>query len=272
MNKILKDLLIVVGAFAAIWAAFTLIPWDKAESPLDYPLDKEEALGEILVETIITDNPEEPLIQDDFVDSTIHAIANRLLQQIDSTDYQYRFYVLQTNNINAFALPGGHIVINSELIAFAEGPEEVAAVLAHEIGHIENKHVMKRLGKEFGIQLLFSILTGGDPMIISEISKSATSTYFDRQQEKDADQFALDLMVKSEINPMYLGTFFRRLKRKYPSEYEIDVFQTHPNTSIRIQDSFRYANDSTIVHVPFDMNWSAVQDSLAMAIQHQHAY
>ena len=270
MSKILRDLLLVVAGFLAIWLVFTLIPWDEAESPLDYPLDKEEALGEVLIETIVSDNPDEPLVQHDFVDSTIYAIASRLLQNLDSTDYQYRFYVLETSNINAFALPGGHIVIHSELIEFAEGPEEVAAVLAHEIGHIENKHVIKRLGKEFGIQLLFGILTGGDPMIISEISKSATSTYFDRQQEKDADEFALDLLVKSEINPMYLGTFFRRLKRKYPSELEIDVFQTHPNTSSRIQDSFRYANDTTITTTPFDIEWSAVQDSLAVAIQRQY--
>ena len=105
-----------------------------------------------------------------------------------------------------------------------------------------------------------------DQLIINEISKSATSTYFDREQEKDADQFALDLLHKSDINPMYLGTFFRRLKRSYSSEFDMEMFSTHPNTGSRIQKSFQFANDSTIKNVPLDIQWDIFQDSLQVVL------
>lgn len=265
MSKILRDLLIIIASFGAIWAAFSLIPWGDAETSLDYPVEKEEELGEILIESMeVQDHA--AFIYDSYVDSVVVAIANRLMMNLDSSEYSYQFHIQKTEDVNAFALPGGHIVINSALLEFAERPEEVAAVLAHEIGHVESKHLVKRLGKEFGIQLLFGILVGGDQLIINEISKSATSTYFDREQEKDADQFALDLLHKSEINPMYLGTFFRRLKRSYSNEFDMEMFSTHPNTSSRIQKSFQFANDSTIKNVPLDIQWDVFQDSLQVIL------
>src|SRR5690606_24136018 len=116
----------------------------------------------------------------------------------------------RNESVNAFALPGGNIVILSGLLEFSENPEEVAAVLAHEMAHVEKRHVVDRLLKEFGMQVVFGVLTGGDLVVLSEISRTVTSTFFDRRQEEEADEFALELLHRCNISPRALGTLFRR--------------------------------------------------------------
>tara|TARA_B100000780_G_scaffold257049_1_gene206617 strand:+ start:1839 stop:2636 length:798 start_codon:yes stop_codon:yes gene_type:complete len=260
-QKIWIDLFKVVALFGGIWAAATLIPWGMDDVEIDYPIDKENELGDLMVENIIFQDQTHPVLGDKYLDSVVEVISDRLLDSLGQTDYYYEFYVVQNDEVNAFALPGGNIVIYTGLLRFAENADEVAAVLAHEIGHMEEKHVVKRLVKEFGVQILFSVV-GGDGMVLSEITKSATSTYFDRGQEEEADEFGLHLLDSTNIDPRTMGVFFKRLDREYGYNENLDIFMTHPNLKSRVRESFQYPIDSGRVFTSINLNWDEVHTAL----------
>ena len=96
---------------------------------------------------------------------------------MDSTDYNYKIYVVDNPQINAFALPGGYIIVLRGLLEFTETPVELSAIIAHEMGHIEKKHIVKKLIRQFGI----AILTSGDRQILQALSSTIISTGFDRE-------------------------------------------------------------------------------------------
>src|SRR5947207_1590210 len=77
--------------------------------------------------------------------------------------------------------------------------------------------IEERLAKELGISILFSVLGGGDGVMVSEIMRTAMSTVFDRGQEKEADDFSFALMEKAKLNPKSMSSFMRRLREKYAS-------------------------------------------------------
>lgn len=108
----------------------------------------------------------------------------------------------------------GEVYINRGLISFCDSPEQLAAVLAHEIGHVEKRHTISKLIKEFGIGLLFTIISGGDPFLLTDLFHTTVSTAFDRSYEKEADQFALNLLEEAKISPTAMASFFRKLNAK----------------------------------------------------------
>jgi len=261
-TKLLLDFLKLIAIFGAIWAAFVFIPWFPKTDDLKYPLEQEIALGELIMENLIEKDPQFQKLNNPAVDSAVTIIANRLLENLNLSDYDYNIIVVNNEMVNAFALPGGNIVILSGLISFSESPEEVAAVLAHEIGHVEKRHVMKRLIKEFGLQLLFGVLTGGDGIILSEVSKTATSTFFDRKQEEEADDFSLELLHRSQLEPKALGTIFRRMKHEHNQHTEFDYFTTHPHMNSRIKKAFEYPVEDNFEPKAFSLNWESVKNSI----------
>lgn len=264
-KAVIVDILKLIVIFGVIWWLVSLIPFGKIKSDaLEISIENEEKLGDLIVENIILSDSKNLIVKNPKVDSAVYAITSRLLKNIGTTDYEYKFYVIQNEEINAFTLPGGNIFIHTGLIKFSEHPEEVAAVLAHEIGHAEKKHVVKKLVKELGISLLFSVLTGGDQVLLGEISRVAASTAFDRGQEGEADDYALSLMEKSKVSPTSLAVFFRRLNDKYGTyNSSMEILMTHPNNNSRIKKSLEYKPKPGFSPEEFKLNWDSVKEQIA---------
>ena len=135
--------------------------------------------------------------------------------------------------------------------------------MAHEIGHAENKHVVKRLAKELGVALLFSILSGGDAVVLNEVARTATSTVFDREQEREADDYCMSLMEKAKLNPKSLATFFRRVDEMTGDvDNNMEIIMTHPNNNSRIKNALEYKLKPNFKTESFNMNWQRVIDSV----------
>jgi predicted Zn-dependent protease len=144
------------------------------------------------------------------------AVSKRLKQQIPASAYDYNIIVLDDTQVNAFTIPGGNIYVFKGLISFCDSPEQLAAVLAHEMGHVEKRHTVNRLVREFGLSILFSIITGGDGVLLSDLYQTLISTGFSRSQEKEADQFALELAQRCQhISQIYCFIFQETQSRKY---------------------------------------------------------
>ncbi|MGQ0829609.1 MAG: M48 family metallopeptidase [Bacteroidota bacterium] len=271
MSSVLKHNLkygtILLVIFGLLWGAFALIPWGALFSGVadaGISIDQEEKLGKVLVENVMeAGEGSQQLLHNPALDSAMNDINSRLLTSLGPTDYNYKIQVINNEEINAFTLPGGYIFINKGLISFCDSPEEVAAVLAHEIGHAEKRHVVDKLAKELGITILFSVLTGGDATLLHEVFKSATSTMFDREQEKEADAFSFPLMEKAHLNPQTMAVFFRKLTRKHGDAGEaMELLQTHPNNASRIKAALEYKAAQGFTAQNFKIDWKRVQQSV----------
>jgi predicted Zn-dependent protease len=256
-RRILRDLLILVGAFGFIWLAFSLLSYP--EEPQLLSVQREEKLGEAYVDLILM-SPGFTEYENPLVDSAVRVIGDRLLDGLLDTEYHYRFVLFKNDMINAFTVPGGNILISTGLIGFCDSPEELAAVMAHEMGHVEERHVIARLIKELGIK----IVTSGDQYVIGEVTGLITSTSFDRKQEEEADQFAAHLLEQSSIEPRTLATLFRKLEKESGNELmeHFELISTHPNFSSRIREALLYSPGDQFREVPFDLDWERVKGGL----------
>lgn len=256
-RSILKDLLILLGVFALIWLLASLFNYPDHPQLLSY--EKEERLGEAYVDFILR-NPMFKELDNEPIDSAVKLIGERLEGKIKHSEYHYRYVVFENKMINAFTVPGGNILISSGLISFCESPEELAAVIAHEMGHVEERHVLTRLIKELGIELL----TAGDPYVLGEVSGLLTSASFDRKQEEMADRFASELLERSSIEPRTLATLFRRLNEESDNELmkHFEIISTHPNLSSRVREALSYQPGDDFEALPIDLDWERIKAGL----------
>ena len=191
------------------------------------------------------------------------AVGKRLQEQIPTSEYDYNIIVLDNAQINAFTIPGGNIYVFSGLISFCDSPEQLAAVLAHEMGHVEKRHTVDRLAREFGLSVLFSIMTGGDTVLLTDLYQTLISSGFSRSQEKEADQFALNLLEDASISPKSIASFFRKLNRENLAYDEnIELVMTHPHNNTRIKASLNHEVDETFKEIPFNLNWEEIKAAL----------
>ena len=272
-EKILLDGLKSLGIFGGIFILFyigiNLLSEDKKtkwfysdEKVRLVSYEQEIALGELIDEYIISSEYKKPLTNKT-IDSMMWAVGKRLQEQIPTSEYDYNIIVLDNAQINAFTIPGGNIYVFSGLISFCDSPEQLAAVLAHEMGHVEKRHTVDRLAREFGLSVLFSIMTGGDTVLLSDLYQTLISSGFSRSQEKEADQFALNLLEDASISPKSIASFIRKLNRENLAYDEnIELVMTHPHNNTRIKASLNHEVDETFKEIPFNLNWEKIKAAL----------
>ena len=272
-EKILLDGLKSLGIFGGIFILFyigiNLLSEDKKtkwfysdEKVRLVSYEQEIALGELIDEYIISSEYKKPLTNKT-IDSMMWAVGKRLQEQIPTSEYDYNIIVLDNAQINAFTIPGGNIYVFSGLISFCDSPEQLAAVLAHEMGHVEKRHTVDRLAREFSLSVLFSIMTGGDTVLLSDLYQTLISSGFSRSQEKEADQFALNLLEDASISPKSIASFFRKLNRENLAyDEKIELVMTHPHNNSRIKASLNHEVDDTFDEIPFELNWEEIKAAL----------
>lgn len=131
------------------------------------------------------------------------------------------------------------------------------------MGHAEQRHVVTKLIKELSVTAIVTILSGGDPSTLAQILKGIIGNTFDREQERKADQFALELLEKAKISPKNLGRFFERLNAKnLDYDENLEILMTHPHNDKRIDQVRKYKTKNDFKPEPFQINWKKVQESL----------
>jgi beta-barrel assembly-enhancing protease len=263
-SSTLRDLVILLAIGAGIFAGgyFLVKTLGKSDLELSYDvtIQQEEELGDLFKDMIWD---QFPTVKDNPADSAFQQIKDRLIQALDTTAYRYQFTIIKSDQINAFTIPGGNIYMFSELMKVAETPEEVAAVLAHEIGHAEQRHVVTKLMQELSITAIISVLSGGDPSILTQVLQDIIGNSFSRKQEEEADKFALELLEKAGISPKSLARFFERLNEKdLDYDESLEILMTHPHNDKRIEQVRRYKTKNDFKTIPFDFDWKKVQESL----------
>ena len=204
-------------------------------------LETEVALGEkIAAQT----EEQEKVLQNPRIQAYIRQLAQPLISQglLDRPEITYRITVLDNaKQINAFAIPGGHIYVYTGLLLAAENEAEVAGVLAHEIGHVVARHSANQLASQVGLQLLTEVALGQESEeLAAEIAAWANTgamARFSRDDERQADSYAVKYLTASGYEPRGLITFFakmRQLEAGKRSELE-NLLASHPPTDERMQ-------------------------------------
>jgi len=180
-------------------------------------------------------------VTDPVVVGYVERLGQSLARVSQRSDLPYTFQVVDSDEVNAFAVPGGHLYVNRGLIEAAESESELAGVLGHEIGHIVGRHSARQLTQQYGIGILASLALGEDPGMLSQIAAQIAATgaitSYSRAMESEADAYGVQELHDAGINPAGLATFFDKLEamRQGGSSGVEQFFSTHPDPGARAE-------------------------------------
>jgi predicted Zn-dependent protease len=162
----------------------------------------------------------------------IQAMFNSFITTIGKSPKDYTIEVVESKDINAFATLGRRIVVNTELIKTVNSESALAMVLAHELGHLERKHLIKSLISQNSSALIKHYIFK-DNRIVSAISY-AGGLHYSRETEKDADMFGINLINKLYCNVPGKLEFFEKMSKLENAGKLQEYFSTHPLSSSRL--------------------------------------
>lgn len=232
------------------------------------PQSTEDQIGQLAIQSLIT-KPEcvEPQGR-----ASLEKMTHKL-QQGMQRDIKIKVRVASGNEtLNAFATPGGYLVIFSGVLKNADSANEVAGVLAHEMAHIEMNHPMKSLVRHLGVSLTLQLMFGNQGAIskIAQLAGIFQQLHYSRQDELEADLVGQNLLKKARLDPAGLKLFFERLKKAETgqnnnegSEFSeiLSYFSTHPHTQVRI-NQFKpgQTNANTYEEALNETEWRALKN------------
>jgi predicted Zn-dependent protease len=229
-------------------------------------LDKEVLIGDALMRQL---RGQAPIINDPLLDEYIQDIGNRLVAQADNVKFPYKFFILNSPDINAFAFFGGHIGIHTGLIFNARNESELASVLAHEVSHVTQRHIARSIEarqKSSPLQiasLLGSILVavvnpeaGMAALSVSNAASAQSSINYTRQNEQEADRVGISILAEAGFDPNGASSFFSILAEKNRlKSTPLAFLLTHPLPETRIADARTRAASFRPRDIPESINF-----------------
>lgn len=236
MKALFRGLSIVV-TFFGIWFLLSQIDFitffkiDKAKSAT------EKGVGDMIWDQIKTT---EDIIVNDSITKTLDKLLKPLCAANGIERDSLKIHIIKKDEVNAFALPNSHLVVYSGLIEASKNEQALLGVLGHEIAHIENNHVMKKLSKEIGFSVLMSVTAGNISRVVREIIKTLSSSAYDRSLEKEADISSVEYMLKAKIDPAPFADFLYEMSfdTKLPSA--LAWVNSHPESEERAKYILEY--------------------------------
>jgi len=202
--------------------------------------DREIAIGRANAERI---DAKMPLVTDSVVAAYVQALGTRLASRTSRAELPWRFAVVDTKEVNAFALPGGFVYVNRGLIEHTEHMDELAGALGHEIGHVVRRHSVRQLERSGGTRLGIAVLCGLTSICDSrtarvaiDLSGAAWLARYSRAAEAEADSEAVANTVRAGISPEGVPAMFQALlsmRQREPGLVQT-FFGSHPVEEARI--------------------------------------
>jgi len=186
-----------------------------------------------------------PMVQDPAPREYVARIGNRILATLEPQPFKYEFYVLNTPEINAFAVPGGKVFFNSGLIQMVESEDELAGVIAHEMGHIVGRHIARQseAGMKLGLATLGALLAGiflgpAAASAIGVTAQAASATVmlkYSREHEEESDYLGLKFMERAGYDPRAMVSMLKKIRRvSGPASSDPPAYLvTHPAADVR---------------------------------------
>ncbi len=182
------------------------------------------------------------LVNDPQALAYVRMVGERIHARTPQANLPYTFHIVEDPSVNAFTLPGGHVYINTGLIAQADKVNMLAGVMAHEIAHVTQRHIAKKVGQAQGISVIGTILLGQNPgalqQIAAQIIAGGAMARFSRSDEKEADDVGLEYLRAAGYNPHGMLDMFQKLLalEQGGNNAVSKFFADHPGTTDRIKD------------------------------------
>lgn len=219
---------LVVGA--AVWVGHRASGWAVQALPLSL----DETVGEVSWKLLAA----EPLrCTDPSMQQYVEKLLAPLIEAAADPRFEFQIAVIDNDDPNAFALPGGFLTVHSGLLTTASSGDEVAGVLAHEIAHATRRHGMSRIVREAGVSIALGLVLGFvDLSALTGYGAQLANLSYDRDQESEADAVGREYLLRAGIDPRGLADFFTKLEeRGGPGAAMPTILSTHPDLRARIQ-------------------------------------
>jgi beta-barrel assembly-enhancing protease len=236
-RRIKMVVIFFAGAVLVLWLGMVAVGVMVRSIVAKVPPEVESRMGSESLEEVKT---EFEFVEDTNVVAELAATAQPLLDAVPK-GHKWKFYVLDEEYPNAFALPGGHILITTGLLEMTERPEQLIGVLAHELAHVTEKHGFRKLVASAGPLLVLQVFVSGNNGTLAVLgggSALLVAQSFSQEYEKEADDAGWQYMVKAKIDPRGMIEIFRKLQ-SYEAKEEggtglPKAFHSHPGFAKRI--------------------------------------
>jgi beta-barrel assembly-enhancing protease len=234
-------LALLLGSGCAALASATR-PATRAIGELVLSPQDEMRLGNQLAAQV---RQQEKVLEDPQVQSYVNTLGQRLVAQVPRKErpFDFHFTVIDApDNVNAFALPGGHIFVYSGLIRAASNEAELASVLGHEVAHVTSGHARQQLASQVGLGTLQQLLLGNDPHALAQLGSAVVAqgylAAYTRGMESEADKRGLLYLDHAGYDPAAMARFFNKLDNleKSKPNFVSSFFATHPNPGARARE------------------------------------
>jgi predicted Zn-dependent protease len=228
----MKLILVIASIFIGLLllAYFFLLPWMVDKAVENFPSDYEKKFGEVMFDQVKTSekwDAEQTKLLNNFFDS-LHF----------KSQYNIEILYVKKDEVNAYALPGGYMVVYDGILKKMKSKEELAGLLAHEFSHIKLKHTLKSTFNSIGFSALLRIIFGGfDDSVIGLLgnqTEQLRQLQYSRTLEQEADENGFKLMKEQQLDPSGMINLFERLKAE-SSDMIPSILSTHPLPEERIK-------------------------------------
>ena len=256
----------VWSILSAMLVGLVLLLWFGSDLLVDIAVDRipvewEQKLGESAYRDFLI---HQQVLKEGPAVEAINEITRRLTEKISDNPYKFEISVVKNEVVNAFALPGGYVVVFTGLLQKAESGEEVAGVLSHELNHVLQRHGLERMVKQLGLVAIVTIILGDQQGLIGlmkQVGVELLTLKFGRAQETEADVTGLRLLHRARIDPSGMITFFQRLSEK--EDGRVEWLSTHPMSVgraalLKVEMTALPKNSPE----PFTFQWKTIQESL----------
>lgn len=239
-TRITLTLVSIVGCLAGMY--FFVLPYATEQVAEQIPIEYEVELGKEFIQTYLEEEETNP---------TLSNLVTEFVQTLQPDNpYPIEVHIVESYEYNAFAFPGGQIVIYSALLEDIGSSATLAALLGHELAHITERHSLKALAKSLGNALLISSITGQTTSL--QVGMQQINFFLDmqnsRSMERDADQISSDLLCEHGYNQKGLVELFNILESSRDLDIEIPSFlSTHPLTSERKEIALQNTCNQTVI-------------------------
>jgi predicted Zn-dependent protease len=209
------------------------------------------------------------LVKDGPAVEAVRTVGQRLVAHVPTQDFTFRFEVMNDPSVNAFAAPGGLIVVHTGLLAKATSVDQLVGVLGHEITHVTRRHSLRQIVYDLGLTTTLRWLLGIPDGIADTIAGAAVNLSglkFSREQETEADRGGVELLQAARLPATGLQSFFEELSR---DKGQVPTFlSTHPADKERSATLQRLIAERGAWAVdPLAIDWEAVQHDAKELIQ-----
>lgn len=211
----------------------------------------------------------------------LEALVGPLVKALPDRRFEFEFHILEDPQVNAFALPGGPVVLNTGLLMLAERPEEVAGVIAHELSHVMRRHGLQQMMGTAGLFMVIQAVFGDMSGLLAVLARDGAflvNLKYSRDFEREADSDAWDTMLRAGIDPRHLARFLDRMRQRQEEAGEggalgdvqeaLSILSTHPGLDERVADLEKRAA-SLPVNTPFpgfDLHYATMKRNLNQSI------